>query len=72
MKKQAECDCEKFETDCRNIISAVLSACEAELAKRNDNDNNNKALPYAALAVLPPARGTFFIMRKNKCRKVGT
>jgi len=50
MEKQVEHDYEKFEADCLKIISAVLSVCEAELAKRNDNDNS-KAIPYAALAV---------------------
>ena len=48
MNKQVEHDYEKFEADCLKIISAVLLVCEAELAKRNDND---KALPYAAMAV---------------------
>jgi hypothetical protein len=39
---------EAFEATCHEVISAVLSLCEKELARRNYEE---KALPYAALAV---------------------
>ena len=48
MERQIEHDYEELEAACRKMISAVLLICEAELAKRNDDD---KALPHAAMAI---------------------
>lgn len=48
MKNQVEREQEEFETVCQKVISTVLLVCEAELAKRNDNE---KALSRAAMAV---------------------
>jgi hypothetical protein len=58
----SEQDYEKFEIECRKIISTVLIICETELVKRSDNDN---VLPHAAIAVRESLL-TFLALTKNK------
>jgi len=47
-KNKRKYDFEEFEKQSQEMISKVLNVCEAELAKRNDND---EALPYVAMSV---------------------